>query len=109
MHDQDDLAEQLADLIDSSAPPIAFDEIAERARIGASAPRPRRGGRFVAAGLAFALIAAAGVVAVTSRHAATKRPPAVVVAPTHATTTTTTKGAPPSVHPPPPPGIRGVG
>ena len=107
MHDRDDLAEQLVDLVDSSAPPIAFDEVVERARIGTSAPRPRRGGRFVAAGLAFALIAAAGVVGVTSRHAATRRRPAVVVAPTDATTTTTTNIASTYVHRPPT-GVMGV-
>ena len=83
MTDHDDLAEQLADLIDGAAPPVAFEEVAARVPLDSNAPRARR---LVAVAVVLTVIVGAGALAVESRHPTNRIMPAVVSTTTTATT-----------------------
>ena len=74
MHERDDLAEQLVDLIDNAAAPLAFDEVVDRARLGEHAPHPRRARRLVAVAVVMAVVVGAGVLVVESRHTTRQDP-----------------------------------
>jgi photosystem II stability/assembly factor-like uncharacterized protein len=88
MHERDDLAEQLVELIDNAAAPLAFDEVVDRVELGSVAPRPRRARRLVAVAVVMAVVVGAGVLAVESRHTTDRPMPAV------ASTTTTSTAKP---------------
>jgi streptogramin lyase len=84
MNDRDDLAEQLADLIDNAAPPVAFEELVDRAESAVGGGTGFTRGRRVVLVATVLVLVIATVVVVARRD----RSSSVTLRPTTTTTTT---------------------